>query len=109
MNYEEMPSDQLRAVRDAINAVLDSRVAAERASAEADILEAAKAHGIDLKKLAGGIATVKSGKKSGGTVAVKYRNGELTWTGRGKTPKWAAEAKEAGTLESFRVIAEVAN
>lgn len=36
-------------------------------------------------------------------VAPKYRNpanAEQTWTGRGKTPLWVQELKQAGTLES---------
>lgn len=45
-------------------------------------------------------------KKSTGKVAAKYRNsvtGE-TWSGRGRTPKWLADAEAAGKKrESFAV------
>jgi len=38
----------------------------------------------------------KKGPKRGGTVAIKYRDGSNTWTGRGKTPRWLAEAEKVG-------------
>ena len=44
----------------------------------------------------------KAGKKTG-KVAPKYRNPANhaeTWTGRGVSPKWIAELKAAGTLDS---------
>jgi DNA-binding protein H-NS len=44
----------------------------------------------------------KAGKKTG-KVAPKYRNPANhaeTWTGRGVSPKWVAELKAAGTLNS---------
>jgi DNA-binding protein H-NS len=46
--------------------------------------------------------TAKPSKKSG-KVAPKYRNPANhaeTWTGRGVSPKWVAELKVLGTLES---------
>jgi DNA-binding protein H-NS len=39
----------------------------------------------------------KKGPKRGGKVAIKYRDDQgNTWTGRGKTPRWLAEAEKAG-------------
>ena len=39
----------------------------------------------------------KKGPKRGGKVAIKYRDEKgNTWTGRGKTPRWLAEAEKAG-------------
>jgi DNA-binding protein H-NS len=39
----------------------------------------------------------KKGPKRGGKVAIKYRDDKgNTWTGRGKTPRWLAEAEKAG-------------
>jgi|ERR1035437_8628236 DNA-binding protein H-NS len=34
---------------------------------------------------------------------IKYRNGTLTWTGRGLKPRFVRQAEENGTLEQFRV------
>jgi DNA-binding protein H-NS len=37
-------------------------------------------------------------------VAVKYRNGSDIWSGRGRTPKWLADAEASGAnRESFLV------
>ena len=49
--------------------------------------------------------TTKAGKKTGprGKVAPKYRNPANhaeTWTGRGVSPKWVAELKASGNLDS---------
>lgn len=57
--------------------------------------------------------TAKVTKKSGprGKVAPKYRNPanpSETWTGRGVSPKWVADLKAAGTLDSA-LIAPVAH
>jgi DNA-binding protein H-NS len=47
----------------------------------------------------------KKPRKSGGTVAIKYRDeAGNTWTGRGKTPRWLVEAEKAGKpRESFKI------
>jgi DNA-binding protein H-NS len=49
--------------------------------------------------------TPKKPRKSGGTVAIKYRDDSgNTWTGRGKTPRWLVEAEKAGKpRESFKI------
>lgn len=37
-------------------------------------------------------------------IPVKYRDGQNTWTGRGKLPKWLKAKVESGeSLESFKV------
>lgn len=37
--------------------------------------------------------------------AIKYRQGDKTWTGKGKTPDWVrAVEKETGSRESLRVV-----
>lgn len=68
----------------------------------------------DVKAALGSGAKAKRGRKAGqaakkstgdkrAKVAPKYRNPanqSETWTGRGKMPKWCADMKAAGTLES---------
>ena len=52
----------------------------------------------------------KTGKKTG-KVAPKYRNPANhaeTWTGRGVSPKWVAELKTAGTLDSALIAVPAA-
>ena len=57
--------------------------------------EKAREFGFSLSELTGGAAS----KRSGGSVAPKYahpENASLTWTGRGRKPKWVIEALNAG-------------
>lgn len=57
--------------------------------------EKARELGFTLSELTGGAAS----KRSGGSVAPKYahpENASLTWTGRGRKPKWVIEALNAG-------------
>ncbi len=64
----------------------------------AEALGSGKTKKVAVKKSAG-----KSSKVAGKKVAPKYRNPanqEETWTGRGVAPKWVAELKASGTLES---------
>jgi DNA-binding protein H-NS len=72
----------------------------------ADIREKMEKYGITVADLGGQKGAARSAKKATGKVAAKYRNpasGE-TWTGRGRTPKWLAEAEEKGQKrESFAI------
>jgi DNA-binding protein H-NS len=50
------------------------------------------------------IGAVKTGPAKGGKVAVKYKHGSDTWTGRGRTPRWlVALEKDGRKREEFRV------
>lgn len=82
----------------------------------AQIVKLVKDNAIDISdvKKALGEGKAKRGRKAGAAakkssgdkrakVAPKYRNPSNqaeTWTGRGKMPKWCADMKAAGTLES---------
>lgn len=78
----------------------------------ADIKDKMQKHGITLADLGGSEktsssrASKKTSSSSGSKVAAKFRNtstGE-TWSGRGRTPKWLAEAEAKGAKrESFAV------
>lgn len=46
----------------------------------------------------------KAGSAKGGKVAVKYKHGSDTWTGRGRTPRWlVALEKDGRKRDEFRV------
>jgi DNA-binding protein H-NS len=63
-----------------------------------------KLYGFTAKEL--GISTkAKStdGKKAS-TVAIKYRDGDNTWTGRGRPPKWMEEKIAAGAKKEDFLI-----
>jgi DNA-binding protein H-NS len=75
----------------------------------AEIKDKMQKHGItvaDLRDEKPARAGKKSSAASGSKVAAKYRNtatGE-TWSGRGRTPKWLADAEAGGAKrESFAV------
>ena len=68
----------------------------------------AKAFGAGKPAKAKTAKSPKAGKKTG-KVAPKYRNPANhaeTWTGRGVSPKWVAELKAAGTLNSALITHE---
>ncbi|NKF24718.1 H-NS histone family protein [Solimonas marina] len=71
----------------------------------AEIKEKMEQFGLTLEDL-GGAKSSSRAKKSASKVAAKYRNpatGE-SWSGRGRTPKWLADAEAAGkSRESFAV------
>jgi DNA-binding protein H-NS len=69
----------------------DRKIAEARAVLEAT----AREFGFSLSELTGG----KASKRSRSSVAPKYahpENASLTWTGRGRKPKWIVEALNAG-------------
>ena len=94
-------------------AELDKQIAKAKAEEKAAVLaqmrSAMEQYGITPEDL---FTPAKRGRKPGSTnsgerkpVAPKYRNeaGE-TWTGRGKQPKWVAEALASGlTLEDLMI------
>jgi DNA-binding protein H-NS len=50
-------------------------------------------------------SATKSAKKASGPVPIKFRDeAGNTWTGRGKTPRWLAEAEKGGkSRDTFRI------
>ena len=81
-------------------------ITAAESTRKKDALKAAKAAakemGFDLEDLMSG------GAKSSASVAPKYQhpeNPELTWSGRGRKPKWYVEALESGKAEADLLIA----
>ena len=82
-NLEQMTEDGLRKTIDDAKAALKSKQATNLLPAKQN--------------------TGKGGRK-GTKVAVKYRDGVNTWTGRGKKPVWLRDAIAGGaSLESFLV------
>ena len=69
----------------------------------AELEAKAREMGFNLGELLG----TSKGKRTGGSVAPKYahpENPSVTWTGRGRKPKWVVEALEAGkSLEDLAI------
>jgi DNA-binding protein H-NS len=65
-----------------------------------------KAEGYAFEDIFGHARATKT-RRSGGTVAPKYRNPadpEQTWSGRGKRPRWFSDALKAGKKEKDLAI-----
>jgi DNA-binding protein H-NS len=65
-----------------------------------------KAEGYSFEDIFGGARAGKT-RRSGGTVAPKYRNPanpEQMWSGRGKRPRWFSDALKAGKKEKDLAI-----
>lgn len=65
-----------------------------------------KAEGYSFEDIFGGARATKT-RRSGGTVAPKYRNPadpEQMWSGRGKRPRWFSDALKAGKKEKDLAI-----
>lgn len=61
-----------------------------------------KQYGLTARDLGLSSSTPKDDERR--SVAIKYRSGENTWTGRGRKPKWVEEhLASGGTLESLAV------
>lgn len=70
-----------------------------------EIKEKMEKYGLTAADLGAAKSSGKA-KKGTGKVAAKYRNSATgeTWSGRGRTPKWLADAEAAGQKrESFAV------
>ncbi len=66
-----------------------------------------KAEGFTFEDVFGHARAGKGVRRSGGTVAPKYRNPanpEQTWSGRGKRPRWFNDALKAGKKEKDLAI-----
>lgn len=88
---------ELKALQKAVDKAIKSFEDRRRKEALEAVQAAARESGYSLAELTGG-ATKKPGKRR----PAKYRhpeNPELTWSGRGRRPKWYKELIEAGTAE----------
>jgi DNA-binding protein H-NS len=87
MSYAELAAMQAR-----IEQAKVERQNSERTALKQKLTDMAKAAGFTLEELFG-----KGSRK--GTVAVKFRdpkNPSLTWTGRGRMPRWLVAATKNG-------------
>lgn len=101
MEIDSMSLKELRDLRAKVERAINTFEDRRKRDAIAAAEEAAKAHGFNLAQLTGGKA------KASQAVAPKYahpENPSLTWTGRGRKPKWVVEALEAGkSLEDLAI------
>jgi DNA-binding protein H-NS len=96
---DKMSVKDLRELKVRIDAAIVARQAKEKAELRQKMAELAEEAGLTLEDVLGG----RRGGKGKGSVAVKYRhpdNATLTWTGRGRRPKWL---EGVANIEKFRV------
>ena len=94
MNLENMSLKELKDLQEKVAIAIFEYNKRQKAEARAAAVAAARAYGFSLEEVVG---EEKSKKKS--KVAAKYAHPEnptLTWTGRGRTPKWVDAALASG-------------
>ena len=93
IDIDKMNLKELRDLRGRLDRAINSYEDRKRREALAAVEEAAREHGFNLTELTGGKPLRI------GTVAPKYANPEdptITWTGRGRKPRWVQENLESG-------------
>lgn len=104
-NLSTLSIAELNALQEEIAEEIESRHKEERQKLLQEFRDKAKALGVSLEEL---MAGQKSRSKArAGKVAAKYAHPAdkgLTWTGRGKRPRWVAEWLAAGkSLDDLKV------
>jgi DNA-binding protein H-NS len=97
---EKMSVKELRDLRTRIDSMIVARQAKDKAELKQKMMALAEEAGLSIDDVLGGIRKAGRGK---GSVAVKYRhpeNSTMTWTGRGRRPKWL---EGISNIEKFRV------
>ena len=94
---------ELKDLQSRVEQAIVEREVVEREEFREEIEAMAAKAGFSINEVFGGAKNARKGKP----VAVKYRNAKdssQTWTGRGRPPRWLAEAMKKGAKkESFLV------
>ncbi len=93
LDLDKMTLKDLRDLRAKLDRAINSYEDRKRREALAAIEEAAREHGFNLSDLTG------AKPRRTGTVAPKYANPDdptMTWTGRGRKPRWVQESLQNG-------------
>jgi len=96
MDLSLLSISELKGLLESIPKEIKKREKDEKAKALKELAAFAAERGFTLDELVAGGLDVK---KIRAPVAVKYRhpqNPDLTWTGRGRKPKWVADFLESG-------------
>ena len=95
IDLENMEMEELKKLRKDIDKAIDTYEQRQKAEARKELEEHAKALGFRLEEL----VSDKSTKKTKKPVAPKYQHPEnpsLTWSGRGRKPKFVLEHLDNG-------------
>lgn len=106
MDLSTLPLAELKDLLNLIPAEIKRREKDEKAKLIKDLEALAAERGFSLGDLIDSGATAPKTKVKG-TVAAKYENpsdSSVTWTGRGRQPKWVVEAiANGGSLETLLI------
>jgi DNA-binding protein H-NS len=105
MDLENLSSKELEELSQRALNLASNKRSEEREKLMNELFDLITKRGFDPYEFLSPIGRAKAAKKA--TAPVKYAhpdNPSLTWTGRGRKPKWLAEAEEAGKdLEEFKI------
>lgn len=105
MDLSKLSRTELSQLLASIPAEIQKREKEEKAKAIKELEAFAAERGFSLDELLS--STPVKAKKEKGTIAIKYRHpkqANLTWTGRGRQPKWIAEfLSQGGSLPELGV------
>ncbi|MFQ6550593.1 H-NS family nucleoid-associated regulatory protein [Aestuariibius sp. 2305UL40-4] len=106
IKIDKLSLDELKDLQKEVAQAITSFEKRQRDDALAAIQAAAKEHGFSLDELMGGSSNKKTAKPRT-SAAPKYRhpeNPEVTWSGRGRQPKWIKDALADGkTLDAYLI------
>lgn len=97
---EKMTVKELRDLKSRIDSAIAARQSKDRAELKQKMMALAEEAGLSLDDVIGSSRRVGRGK---GSVAVKFRHPDdssMTWTGRGRRPRWL---DGIANIEKFRV------
>ncbi|MEI4234175.1 H-NS histone family protein [Roseovarius sp. D22-M7] len=101
MQLEDMTLEELKRLRKDVEKAIETYEARQLSEARAKLEAQAKELGYSLETIAG-VSKTGSAKR-----LPKYRhpdNPTLTWTGRGRKPKWFIDALESGYEKKYLEI-----
>lgn len=93
IDFDSMSLKDMQDLRSKLDRAINSYEDRKRREALAAVEAAARTHGFNLADLTGGRPN------RSGTVPPKYANPEdptMTWTGRGRKPRWVQESLKKG-------------
>lgn len=102
MDISTLSIVELEALLKIIPKEIETRKKNERAHALKALEALAAERGFSLEELVGAAPT----KKARAAVAIKYRHPslpDLTWTGRGRQPKWVVDFLQSGSIDQLKV------
>lgn len=101
LDFDKMSLKEMRDLRAKLERAINSYEDRKRREALAAVEDAARQHGFNLAELTG------AKTRRAGTVAPKYANPDdptVTWTGRGRKPRWITEYLAKGkSLEDLAI------